>query len=316
LDCRGGEFLGGHSLRADRVLVARSMRLGKASVLGNDYRFTAAGEVSINSASVSGHLLCEGGEFKGESSLVADDVLVAGTMDLRTAGRPNRISLRHARVRHLLDAENSWPLSNGLDVEWFIYDGFTGCAPRGPKDRLKWLGLQKGVPPQPYEQLAKAYMDSGDEASARKVSVAREWRRFRRGNLGLSSGAANLLLGGTIGYGYRPGRSIYFLVALYLLGALLIYPHAQSVMMATKPPVSTPTLRASDECPADYTCYSPWAYSFDVLVPVIHLGQTDAWTPSGPRGNWARRFGNIMTILGWAFATMAIAGFTGLIRKV
>jgi hypothetical protein len=87
-------------------------------------------------------------------------------------------------------------------------------------------------------------------------------------------------------------------------------------MMATKPPVSTPTLTASDECPSDYTCYSPWAYSFDVLVPVVHLGQTDAWTPSGRRGDWVRRYGNIMTILGWTFATMAIAGFTGLVREL
>jgi hypothetical protein len=317
LDCRGGDFRGEKSLRADGVQVARSMRLGVTELEGDKakYRFTAAGNVRLVGANVGRDLVCDGGEFMGASSLVADDLQVAGTMDLRTAGRPNRISLRHARTRHLLDATSSWPLRDGLDVEWFTYDGFTESAPRAAKDRLNWLGLQKGVQPQPYQQLAKVFSDSGDEASASKVGVVREWRRFRRGSLGLSGGAANLLLGGTIGYGYRPGRSIYILTALYLLGALWIYPRASNVMIATKPPLSTPSLRASDACPSDYSCYSPWAYSFDALIPVVHLGQTDAWQPSGPRGNGVRRYGNIVTVLGWAFATMAVAGFTGLVRK-
>ena len=237
-------------------------------------------------------------------------------MYLRTQGRLSQVHLGRAQAGHLVDAEDSWPAQGKLNVEEFVYGGFTDDAPRDARQRLKWLALQSEFAPQSYEQLTRVYKQVGDDAAARKVSVAREWRRFRRGRLGASGTAANLLLGTTIGYGYRPGRAVYFLIALYLLGALLVYPHSRDVMVATNPTPKTAVITASNPCPPNYTCYSPWAYSFDVLVPIIHLGQTAAWSPTGRSGSMVRYFSYIMTVLGWALATMAVAGFTGLVRKL
>jgi hypothetical protein len=297
--------------------VARSLRLAVSVASRNSYPFASAAEVHLAGAKAGGDLDCDGGKFGSEyGSIEAEGLQVTGTMYMRTWGRPARMSLRHARAGQLLDHKSCWPPPDQLDLEWFVYGGFTGSAPRAVKARLDWLGLQHGVPVQSYEQLAKTYREGGDEASARKVNVAREWRRFRRSNLGPSGAAANLLLGGTIGYGYRPGRALYFLIALYLISALWIYPQARSVMLPTKLPAAATTITANDRCPVNYPCYSPWAYSFDILVPVVSLGQTDAWAPEGRRGDFVRYYGYVLTVLGWALATMAVAGLTGLVRRL
>jgi hypothetical protein len=56
----------------------------------------------------------------------------------------------------------------------------------------------------------------------------------------------------------------------------------------------------------------------DTVVPLIHLGQAEAWRldASVPWG-WAYRAGAwTATGLGWAFTTLAALGFTGLVRKI
>jgi hypothetical protein len=316
-DCSGGEFRGQpRSLRGDRAEVQRSLRLSATEAPGSGCPFTSTGEVRLVGATVGGDLICRGGYFgEAHGRLDGKGMRVSGTIDLRTQGPPKGVCLRHARAGQLLDTESCWPPQDELDVDWFVYDGFTASAPRDAQKRLSWLGLQAGLPMQSYAQLASVYRNLGDDTSARKVGIAREWRRLRRGRLGPTGAAANVLLGATIGYGYRPGRALYFLIALYLFGAVAIYPHARNVMVATQPPARTAHLTASDPCPSNYPCYSPSAYSFDVLIPVIHLGQTDAWAPSGRRGDSVRYYGYFATVLGWALATIALVGFTGLVRR-
>lgn len=55
-------------------------------------------------------------------------------------------------------------------------------------------------------------------------------------------------------------------------------------------------------------------YSLDTMLPVIDLGVTDAWHPS--RANldlWV--YWRVHVTLGWVFTTLAVLGFTGLVRK-
>jgi hypothetical protein len=317
LDCNGGEFGGlPRALNCESVAIQRAFLLGAAEAQRDGYPFVPGGAVRLAGGSVGGDLNCDGGDFSGSSAaLNAEYLRVSGIMHLRTKGRPCELNLRHASTGQLLDAESSWPLPGHLEIDGFLYGGFAGPAPQDVQRRLKWLALQPRNPPQPYGHLAATYRNLGDEKSATKVSIEREWRRIQHDRLGPSRALAKLILGVTIGFGYRPGRAIFFLIALYLLGALWIYPHARSVMIETKPPIAGAAVSANGSCSINYPCYSPWAYSFDTLIPIIHLGQSDAWTPAGDHGSAVRYYGYVVTILGWGLASMAIAGFSGLVRK-
>jgi hypothetical protein len=317
LDCNGGEFCGlPRALDCESVSIQRSLKLGAAEALRESHPFVSSGEVHLAKGTVGEDLNCDGADLSGSSAaLNAENLRVSGTMNLRAKERPRELNLRHASTGQLLDPERYWPLPGHLEIDGFVYGGFAEPAPRDVQSRLKWLALQPGDPPQPYRHLATIYRNLGDEKSATKVSIKREWRGIRLDQLGPFRALGKFMLGITIGFGYRPGRAIFFLIVLYLFGALWIYPHARAVMIETRPPVATAKISANGPCPANYPCYSPWAYSFDTLIPIIHLGQSDAWTPAGADGSATRYYGYVATILGWGLATMAVAGFSGLVRK-
>jgi hypothetical protein len=52
-------------------------------------------------------------------------------------------------------------------------------------------------------------------------------------------------------------------------------------------------------------------------VPVVSLGTREACalTPTTPAAQWYVVGGWVTTLLGWSFATLFVAGFTGLVRK-
>ncbi|MFJ2582823.1 hypothetical protein [Kitasatospora aureofaciens] len=54
-----------------------------------------------------------------------------------------------------------------------------------------------------------------------------------------------------------------------------------------------------------------------MVVPLINVHQADNWRPNGDVSwGWAWTAGTwTATGLGWALSTLAVAGYTGLIRK-
>ncbi|WP_289033162.1 hypothetical protein [uncultured Roseibium sp.] len=68
----------------------------------------------------------------------------------------------------------------------------------------------------------------------------------------------------------------------------------------------------------DYETFNALAYGADVVVPILDLGQTDAWAPSTSRGVWGKwLFGlqKIFVILGWGVTAIVAAAVTGMIRR-
>jgi hypothetical protein len=54
------------------------------------------------------------------------------------------------------------------------------------------------------------------------------------------------------------------------------------------------------------------------VIPLIDLGQTDAWAPSTNRGVWGERlwrYGFFLHILGWFITALGAAAVTGIIRR-
>ena len=54
----------------------------------------------------------------------------------------------------------------------------------------------------------------------------------------------------------------------------------------------------------------------DLAIPLVKFGGTPRCElANGPAGQWATGAGWAIQILGWSFATLSVAGFTGLVRK-
>ncbi|KII12174.1 hypothetical protein [Phaeobacter sp. S60] len=211
--------------------------------------------------------------------------------------------------------------------------------------------------PQPYKQLAKVLHDMGHEADATKVRVAlgkklrhhaceerianakhpiqRLWAKATTPALWIWHSLSLLLTG----HGFRPERSLIALVLLWGLATIPAHlaweegsfaPNSavalQSESWATYsadhsyPPHPNPAKDWSltSTIGRDWESFNRYAYAADLVVPIIDLGQTDAWAPSTERGWWGwhlwwARW--VFTLAGWIVTALGAAALTGVIRR-
>jgi hypothetical protein len=92
-------------------------------------------------------------------------------------------------------------------------------------------------------------------------------------------------------------------------GINLIVPLMQTSAGKTAPSVA--------QCTNSYPCFYPAGYAIDTVIPIINVHQATYWGPNGdaPLGDALTVFTWVCTALGWALATLAAAGFTGLVRN-
>lgn len=221
------------------------------------------------------------------------------TPELRFApGRPPTgvVSLAGARVGKLVDAPSSWPTAPGrLSLRGFTYDGLVPVTDFPLRARIAWLrAATPEYGAEPYERLAAALRASGEDAEAREVLLAKQ--RRRRETLPPAGRVWGWLQDVTVGYGYRPGRAAVWMAVLWALGAVYFAAHR------TPPPADSGGYHPH---------WSPALYALDLLLPVIDLGQDNAWREAGT-GQWVA---SAMTLLGWMLATTAAAGASRLLRR-
>ncbi|WP_327293393.1 oxidoreductase [Streptomyces sp. NBC_01198] len=205
------------------------------------------------------------------------------------------VVLSGARVGKLNDARSAWPGAGRLRMTGFSYDTLTPLAEFPLRGRLAWL--QAATPefrPEPYERLAAALRAAGEDAEAREVLLARQ--RRRRETLPAAGRVWGWLQDITVGYGYRPGRAAVWMAVLWALGATYFALH--HIPAAADPGGYRPH-------------WSPALYALDLLLPVIDLGQDNAWREAG----LAQWVASLLTLLGWMLATTAAAGATRLLRR-
>jgi hypothetical protein len=304
---------------------------GNAEFQGARLRNPKGDALSADGMTVSGHLFCKRG-FLAYGTLRLPGIRVTGDLDLRGARLVGRnewalylerahvgqtfildqaavltraIDVTDASVRHLSDAEMSWPRKSRLI-------GFTYGTPTGERaDRVQWLRTTAdgGYIPQPYDQLASAYRSNGRGQDARAVMIAKQQDRRALGNrrhLKKEHLAARLrrsitaawswLLRSTIGYGYAPWRALFWFAAVWTIASLVF---AQA--------------RLGDDLtarPGEHDQYHPIAYALDLLLPVVNLQQRQHWIPNHGYFWWTIGF----TIMGWLIATVVVAGLADLFK--
>ena len=123
----------------------------------------------------------------------------------------------------------------------------------------------------------------------------------------------------SIRYGYRTWRPVAALAILYV-AAVVIFLVAQHHPGALIPVMASPALHPVPDaahCTSSYPCFYPAAYAIDTVIPIINVHQATFWGPNGhaPLGHALAAFTWISIVAGWALTTLAVAGYTGLVRR-
>ncbi len=290
--------------------------------------FEATGEVRLPGAKLGGNLELPTARSSGRRrtgkglkgwALNLDGVRVDGALFLRNEATVDGvIDLTAAQIGHLNDAESSWPEPGLLAVNRFQYGAITG----GPVDatrRLDWLGRQDPARwgadfwPQPYEQLAKVLREMGHGDEAKTVLIAKE-RLRREVELGRLPGWRRPFYWGftqllrMVGYGYRPAMALIPAALVVLLGWAVVHSSTRTGLLV-------PAARAQAGAPARVLV--PLAYSIEAFVPIVKLGQVEAFRPDlGTRwGFWLQVYLWVHGFLGWLIGGIAAAGVLGLFRR-
>jgi hypothetical protein len=258
--------------------------------------FTAEGEVLVAGARIDGYLDLSGSTFTEPRRQALDlDGISAVALILRPSQRPDGgVDLTNARVEIFDDDPATWPAT--IRLRGFTYDrlGIRGDQ-ADARTRLRWLAHDPGgYAPQLYDQLAATYRRAGDEQAARKVAVAKQWRR--RTALSPIGKPVNWLLYLTIGYGYRTWLAAIWLAGLLALGTGVFtdaYPHDLTRVDAHAPG------------------FNALGYTLDVLLPIVDLGQQKAWQAHGAAMYWSWTF----IAAGWILTTAVVAGLTGILKR-
>ncbi|MEM8692668.1 MAG: hypothetical protein AAGG57_12390 [Pseudomonadota bacterium] len=211
--------------------------------------------------------------------------------------------------------------------------------------------------PQPYTQYAKFLRETGHDIEARKILTLREQLIREEGRKRLwnewSFLATPLVLWLmvwdvvqrlVVGYGHKPFNSLFFLLCFWLIATALAHrawqagdfaPNAapilvseawQSVASEQANPAQAWAERDNDgdgnrigyKAGQDWATFNRYAYAADLVIPIIDLGQTDAWAPSterGPWGRWLYQTGFFLQIAGWIVTALGAAAITGIIRR-
>ena len=318
LDCSGGRFESprGKALSADRLTT------GGDVFLINGFR--AVGEVRVLGARIGGDLACIGGSFENPEgvALNADRADIRGGLFWRQLQAPTtgRVSLAHATVGVLADDLESWPQPGALILNGFVYGAIAPDSTTDAEKRLDWLRRQDPqlFSPQPYEQLAKVLRQMGHDDDARKIAIARKQALIARSGNRASRLARHLVLW-PVGYGYRPARALWCLLALIAFGTLIFSgPVGGGVMLPAK--LGEAQVTAYQTCaalPPGYPRFQPLVYAIDTALPIIDFHQEAWWLPdeAGVRGLGTQVYLWLHIALGWLLTTLGIAAVTGIIKR-
>jgi hypothetical protein len=332
LNCGGAQLSGQDN--AGNGLVGDGMKVGGDVLLNGG--FTATGCVSLFSAQVGVSVLLRSAALAnaGKVALVAGRMQIAGHLRwLPTQQIDGIVDLQGATVGALDDdwsndrANGYWPVGGLLRLDGFTYGRFGGDQQATAEQRLAWIRSQYRqpatsgsavFPTQPYEQLATVYRQAGQDDQARKVAIARRADLRKYAGLNPYRRFGNWFLDWTIKYGYQTWRAAVGLAVVFVAFLVLsVLAQHQHVMVPIGEIEGLHSVPSATRCTSDYPCFYPAGYAIDTVIPIINVHQADYWSPNGdaPWGWFWVGLSWIATAVGWALATLLVAGYTGLVRQ-
>jgi len=314
LECDGATLrnASGPALRADSLVAEQRAFLRRG--------FTADGEgpmgaVRLNGARL-GILSCDGATLRNTTgpALVAESAQAERGLflgpGLTAVGRDDQGVLRLAGTRvsgrlHL-DIDGLHTMDEGRPVA--LVNGLTYAGLPEGASVTQWLTMLRraaAYAPQPYQQLAAGCRAAGQDREARAVLIEQRRDELRRGHLPATVRAWVRLTSSTVGYGYQPWRALAWLTGVVLVAVFLAVVLGGADGLARNPPASGPC-----------SVVQAVGVGLDLSIPLIKTGARETCTMTGtPAGQSLTVAGWVLQLLGWAFATLFVAGFTGAIRR-
>lgn len=214
----------------------------------------------------------------------------------------SKLTLHNTKVGVLQDSQNSWP--KNLELNGFIYerlgrfiknDGSDIKPERDITWLKKWMWKQEKYSPQPYEHLAKILRQDGRKKEAREILYTSKSREHRKTTsvwywLWLTT------IWTFIGYGYRIYYAFFWSLGLVAIGTAWLGLSKQ--------------YREKDVDKKDLKYYG-LAYSFDMLLPIIHLRKHHYDIELKGK---TRVYFYVHKILGYVLALLIITGLTGIVK--
>ncbi|HEX6342345.1 hypothetical protein [Umezawaea sp.] len=176
---------------------------------------------------------------------------------------------------------------------------------------------------QPYQHLAAVLRNTGRATEAREVLIALEDERHQT-NESATRGSRiwHWVKKRFIGHGYRPGRALVGLAGVFVVALALTWAASSADVVHRSVPrvqnVSSAVV-VEDLPDTDFPCRfaDTIRLAADLSVPLISTGGRSRCDFKAD-GGWAMAAtiaGLLLQILGWAFATLFVVGFTGVVRR-
>lgn len=367
LDCSGGffEFSGGHVLSVDGANVAGTVHLNKGFAakgkvrlqgvqIGGDldcidghFQLGKSDALSLRGAVVRGHWhLCGLSQSVRVDASHADvGVLID---ELKAWAKGSTLDgLRYGALGGVA------PTDGEGRVKWLH------------EQSEAHLNVEE-FRPQPWRQMQRVLREMGHTEDAKQVGIAYEKHQRKIGRVGQSaegknfiaawwrrvtSRTAHFIFGMLAGYGYRPMRLVTWMLAVWLAcgaaywhlslapyraiapSAPLIFQDANYINCQPDqpgPPQPPANWYLCDELRSEYATFSPLAYSLDLMLPVVDLGQEKAWGAFIPAANavwWKELFthwapGHVVRLItwfqilfGWVSSLLLVAIISGFSRR-
>ncbi|MBE7425441.1 MAG: hypothetical protein IT503_13650 [Burkholderiaceae bacterium] len=314
-----------------------ALNLDLARVAGSvalDRGFSAAGGVRLKRAQIEGDLDCSQAAFdafgdmgwRGAVAFALDRARIGGTLVLARLRQPlSKATLADTRVGALHDDDATW--GDALVLDGFAYRQLAAAAPQSSGFRIEWLERQspahvgRDFRPQPWQQSIAAFQRMGLAGQARDVAVASEDQLRRAGRIGAHLSPrwrwlprlAHRAFGFAAGYGHRPWRVLWAMVALWLACAGFFGVAADRAALL---PLGADAARAS---PAMTSAYNPLAFSLEHALPFVDLQQRRWWVVSNEAAGWwplaTRIVASLEIALGWLGCLLALACFVAPWRR-
>jgi hypothetical protein len=302
LTCSGATLTneGGNALYAHRAEITGSVFL--------DEGFSATGTMRLPGAKIGGQLKCSDATLvnTGGLAFAATDASIGSRLIFREVRVTGGVDLFRASAATLDDdlGRPDDPLGSWRDVQPLILDGFAyACFGHGAewssKLRGHWIKQSTGFEHGAWQQLIEVYRAQGRDDEATRAAIMMHRDRVRRAGLPRYRRWGRHLLGAFVGHGYRSWYAGVWAVAI-IIGFGFIVGHWSRMFVAAKQGVTGH--------PSGYPERA--AYAVDAFLPIVDLGQTDRWTPTG----WIRWVDWLVILLGWSLTTLFVVGFTKVVR--
>jgi hypothetical protein len=191
------------------------------------------------------------------------------------------------------------------------------------------VALARKLAEQNLKDIKKSHAAALSPPPKLGVSLASFYLRMRY----LWAWLLDFMFRNVVGYGFKPAKSIYWLVGLIgiawfmALGAWQtgqFAPNSAPILVSKAwtdleaDPKAAITWSTKGNAGQDWETFNSFAYAADIVIPIVEIGQTSAWAPSPARGPWGATLWWarwVFTAAGWIISALGAAAITGVIRR-